>query len=366
MDKLKYLLTLVIGAALLAVLASTSIAAADTVEFTINNKTSRTLEFTFLGEETYVVTAPPGKTRFDAVKGTYQLSYYDCGQLNISTIKITNKNNELKIEGCTTDAGGSTGGVLNTVELVINNKSGKTLEITLLGEKNYFVTATSGKHRLDVIKGTYQMSYYDCGQLNISNVAIKREDTEIKILTCAQIAAGADPVKTGGEITLGTKVPKGSVVFVINNKTDRPTTFSLISPVEVTTYNALLGRTKVVVPIGEYGYAYYACGRLWTGTIRIRKTSDEIVLTPCGQNQGRPDEGNNISFKLKNNTGEQFYISLEGPQDYYLFVRSRNSQIFKVEKGFYSYSIFACGQTFGGTVFLKDGVTLKTPYCRSP
>jgi hypothetical protein len=365
MKKTRVLSILIVGVVLLAAFASATSAAPSTYEFTVNNKTSKTLEVTLLGAQNYIISVPPLlKIHTEVKPGVYQYSFYDCGQLFIGTVNM-NQDRELKITQCNASTGGSDSGgggqAAELVDIVLNNKTYKILTVALVGVQNYSFELIPGKTFAEVYKGTYQMSFYDCGKLNISTVKITKDGFQAKIYNCGNVT---DEGSTGGTISSGspTTIGPDEIQFFVKNETYSSFDILFLSDL-VYTYSVIPGKNKISIRPGDYQYSYYACGELWVGNIRITHKDQDIRISSCSSASGRPDTGQNIVFKVKNLTGGKFTMTIDGPQFYTLEVKGGVSTIFEVEKGFYTFQYFACGTTITGAIFLRDGVTLKTFDC---
>lgn len=366
MKKIQAFIILLVGMVLLMTAASTTFAAPKTYELTFNNRTPKTVEMSLIGAENKVVSLPPfEKTRLDLYPGVYQYSFYDCGQLYIDTVNM-NKDREIKLVPCSGLNSGATGSTgtggtsPNLITFVLNNKTYRTLTVGLVGMQNYSVDVAPGKTFLDVYKGTYQVSYYDCGKLNVSTVKITKDDTQFKILNCGQ--GQGDLNSTTGD-TGTTAPPTGfEVEFFVKNETYASFDILFLTD-QVYSFHVIPGKNKIYLKPGNYQYSYYACGELWVGDLRIARKDQDIRISSCSSSSGRPDTGENIIFKVKNLVGNKFTLTLDGPQFYTLNVKAGSGNFFEVQKGYYKFQYYACGTLVSGEVFLKDGVTLKTVNC---
>ncbi len=362
MKKIQILIILVIGVILLGAFASVT-SAANTVLFTVNNRTTKTLEVTLLGVQNYIISVSPLEKASVYVKpGDYQYSYYDCGQLNIDTIDI-NEDVTLKITQCGGSGGGNSdsgGSSAELVDIVLNNKTYKQLTVGLVGIANYSFDLIPGKTFVQVYKGTYQLSYYDCGKLNISTAKITKDGFQAKIYNCGQVT---DEGSNGGTVDSSTSTTGANEIqFFVKN--DTYTSFDILFLSDlVYTYPVIPGKNKISIQPGAYQYSYYACGELWVGDILITNKNQDIRISSCSSTSGRPDTGQNIVFKVKNMVGTKFAMTLNGPQFYTLNLTSSTSSLFEVEKGYYTFQYYACGTTVTGEIYLKNGVTLKTITC---
>lgn len=367
MKKIRIFLALFVGMLLLASYTS-STSAAKTYELTVKNFTTKTLEIGLVGPINTLYSLPSFyKVIFELPAGSYQFSYYDCGQLYVETVNL-NKDREIKLLPCNgsnsgaTDSSGGGGATPELIDVVLNNKTFKNLTVALVGIENYSFDLVPGKTFVQVFKGTYQFSYYDCGQLFVNTVKLNKDDTTIKILTCGQ---GQGPIDgsagdSGDDVVYPTE-PEG-VQFFVKNETYSSFDVMFLSDV-VHTFHVLPGKNKINLLPGNYQYSYYACGELWVGDIRIAKPDQDLRISSCSTNSGRPDTGQNIEFKVKNLTGAKFILTLDGPQFYTLDVKSSSSTLFEVQRGYYKFTYIACGQVISGEVFLKNGFTFKTIEC---
>lgn len=365
MKKIQAFIILLVGMVLLMT-ASATLAAPKTYELTLNNRTTKTLEMALLGPANQVVSLPPfEKTRLDLYPGVYQYSFYDCGQLYIDTVNM-NKDREIKLTPCSGSNSGVTGNTggggasPDLITFVLNNKTFKTMTVGIVGVQNYSVDVPPGKTFVDVYKGTYQVSYYDCGKLNISSVKVNKDGTQFKILDCGQNQGDFNgiPGDTGTSAA-----PTGyEVQFFVKNDTYSSFDILFLSD-QVYSFNVVPGKNKIYLKPGDYQFSYYACGELWVGDLRVSRKDQDIRITSCSSTSGRPDTGQNVVFKVKNLVGNKFTMTLDGPQFYSLDVRASNGTFFEVQKGYYKFQYYACGTLITGEIFIKDGVTLKTVNC---
>lgn len=367
MKKTRLFIILFVGL-LLAVYGSSTTFAAKTYVLTVKNFTSKTLEIGLVGPENHLISLESFyRLDIELFPAVYQFSYYDCGKLFVDTVNM-NKDREIKIFPCNASGGGTSetssggGNTPQLIDLVLNNKTYKQLTVGLVGSlQNYSFDLPPGKTFVSVFKDTYQFSYYDCGQLNVSTVKITKDDTQIKILNCGQGQGSFDG--SNGDAGTDSDAPaSGEIAFAVKN--DTYSSFDLLFSSDlVYTFNVIPGKNKVSLLPGTYRYSYYACGELWVGTIVINKNTENFHVSSCSSGAGRPDTGQNIIFKVKNLTGAKFTITFDGPQFYTLEVKAGASTIFEIEKGYYSFQYYACGAVITGEIFLKDGVTLKTVEC---
>jgi hypothetical protein len=343
--------------------------AAPSYELTVKNQTTITLEFAVVGPENHLISIPSAqKMVLELNPGVYQYSFYNCGQLYIDTVDM-NKDREIKLLPCSgSDSGAAAGSAgegtaaPQLMEIVLNNKTYKQLTVALLGIENYSFEVLPGKNFFSIYQGTYQMSYYDCGKLNISTVKFTKNNSQIKILDCGQ-GQGNLPTSTGGTGTGTTSGALAGVPFVVKNFTF--SSFDMLFQSDtIYTFSITPGKNKINILPGYYRYSYYACGELWVGNVLIANKDSAIEISSCSSHSGRPNTGQNIEFKVKNLTGTKFTITFDGPQFYTLEVKDGTSTLFEVEKGYYTFQYYACGAFVTGEVNLKEGVTIKTINCK--
>lgn len=103
--------------------------------------------------------------------------------------------------------------------------------------------------------------------------------------------------------------------------------------------------TKVELEPGTYSYRYEACGRLFTGTIKVGFGS-QFKLVKC-------EKGLNATLVILNLTGRSFELLLHGPKTYRLTIIPGDHK-YTVQAGRYEYKTFVCGAVKTGEKGLKS------------
>ena len=377
MSRHKTIILVFLGVLMLALMPSFStgraLAAEKTWEFKVNNITAKDLTVTLIGPETYVIPAPPGKTRVEVLDGKYQNSYYDCGGLQVGQINIHKKDVEIKIVPCGAPAsagvattGGATLNSPNAVMITINNRTPRHLNVSLVGQLIYTLSAPPGKSVHEVTQGKYTLSYYDCGGLLYDSINMKKDTFLYKIKDCYL------PGNGGGGATGNTTAPSGvgsgaisaDGLLLVNNKSGGDL-YLYLRGTSFHTLHVPTGKSKFDVSRGFYVLSYYACGQLQDGDVNVKNSGSEIILSDCrGKFNGQAVTGDIVRFRINNNTDEKFEINLNGPQDYtFTVILKRGS--FDVQKEIYSYTYTVCGFTFYGVVNIQEGTLIKSYNCGS-
>ncbi len=345
-------LGLLIGLIMVGSLAAPAFAAT-TYNVTVNNKNSHAITLSFVGLKVYQFELDPGKTTIQLEKGVYRHSYYGCGKLNFGDITVKARDNDLLIENCnkssgTTSTPGTDEGVLTLI-----NWSNKALQVSLVGQYNMVLDAQQGKTTHIVKRGTYQLSYYDCGKLNIETIKVTKA-TEYRIDNCS----------TPKPPTID---PRAKVLN-LKNLTFTSFTIYLIGLDNNTDYEFTLtagGNLLYVLP-GTYRYSYYACSALHIGNVKVTLRGADMKIASCsGSGNGNALTANLGTVRVKNNTFGTLYIQLNG-QFNYLFSMFGTGETFTAEKGYYLYTLYGCGRTFTGEVVIgANEAFIKTPICKN-
>ncbi len=347
------LLLALIAIGLLLAFSAPSVSAGTEYPVTINNKNNITIQLTFVGLKVYQFNLPPGKTTVNLERGPYQHSYYGCGQLNFDTYTVKLKDNEITVENC--NKGGGTVSTTNPNETVfsVRSRSNKDVTVTLLGQETYqFTVPAFSKTEIVVVKGPYQLSYYECGKLNIETVRIKR-DSEYTIKNC-QEPPGPEAIDPNTKLLL------------IHNDTFQNFTIFLHGLNNNADYDVEVrpGVNRIYVQKGSYYFSYFACSRLHYGTFQVTARGAEMDIGSCGSILNGQAQTNSLAqFKVKNNTGDTLIVQLNGQIDY-LFVITNGGEVLTAEKGFYQYTLWGCGTKFDGVIKVgPPGQIIRSPFC---
>ena len=327
--------------------------AATEYDVTVNNKNSHAITLTFVGLKVVQFDLEPGKTTIQLERGVYRHSYYGCGQLNFDDFTVKLKDNEIVIENC--NKGGDTTPKPSANEglFTIINRSNKPLQVSLVGQYNMVLDAKMGKTEHVVRRGTYQLSYYDCGLLNIESITITKE-TEYRILNCTEPKEPTiDPRAKMLEIKNLTFNTFTMYVVGLDNNTDYEVT---VEP----------GGNKFYVLPGTYKYSYFTCSSLHYGNVKVTVRGADMKIPSCSSSFGGDALTDNLdTFRVKNNTAGTLYVQLNGQYNYLFSVLGTGATL-TAEKGYYLYTLYGCGRTFTGEVVVgPDDTLIKTPICRS-
>lgn len=240
------------------------------------------------------------------------------------------------------------------VDVLIHNKNPITITLTFVGQEIRQFQLAPGKTTVQLAPGSYSHSYYGCGQLNFGSFTVKSKDNQLDIAHCESPSGGASQP---GEDT---------VILAIRNHTFTSFPIYLHGLTNNTDYDYTLqpGNNKLHVLKGTYTYSYYACSAVQYGTVNVPGKGAEMQITNCSSSlNGAGITDNLTSFKVKNNTGDTVILVLNGIVDY-LFTVKGSGQDLVVEKGYYQYTLYACGTTYDGVIQVTpNNVVLRTPYC---
>jgi len=327
-------------------------AAGTEVPVEVKNNNPSTILVTFVGLQVRQFQLAPGKNTIELEPGPYQHSYYGCGKLNFGNYTVKAKNNEFTIENCNNSGGTVSTSNPNETVFTVRSRSSKTITLSLVGQINYqFSVPAFGKTEVVVVKGVYQLSYYDCGKVNVETYRVKK-DSEYVIKNCSE------PEKEEVD-------PDAELLKVTNNTYQTFTMYlfgvSTNKDYEFTIYP---GPNKLYVRKGTYSYSYFACSNLIYGTVNVTSRGGEMYIYSCSsQGNGQAQTNALATFKVKNNTGETIVIQMVGPINYLFTIKGPGANL-TVQKGFYQYTMWACGTTIDGVIQITPtGRIIRSPYC---
>jgi hypothetical protein len=131
-------------------------------------------------------------------------------------------------------------------KLVIDNKTGAALTVTLTGPRNYTLTAAPGKSQNPIEPGKYRYSYKACGAAKTGSITVAAKGGKLAIAKCVK-----------------------AVVTIVNDTGG--TLYINLSGTAVFNFTVGTGKTKVNVIKGKYDYSVSgACGSQ-TGVINLKK-----------------------------------------------------------------------------------------------
>jgi len=179
-----------------------------------------------------------------------------------------------------------------------------------------------------------------------------RKETEFRIKNCAEPDL-PEIAPNSKKLTVGNQTFTSFPITLIGLESNKDYFFTLVP-----------GNNKLYMAQGLYGYSYFACSELHYGTVRVTARGGSLIITPCSSNSNGAGVTNNLgTFKVKNNTGDTVLVQLDGYLDY-LFAVTGGGAYLTAEKGYYAYTLWACGTTFDGVIQVgPEGVILRTPFC---
>jgi hypothetical protein len=171
MNRLKFLIIIVLGIFLVAASypaqaaatdSASAPAAASTVKMTIDNKSIAAVTLTLKGSQNYTIIAPIGKSIHEVAKGKYTFEYKACGQ-QVFKGKITiSAPVKFKIAKC------------QMARIYIQNYTSGSMTLTLRGPANYsFTVPAKTQQRVDVLAGEYRWTITACGKSNSGTIKLK-------------------------------------------------------------------------------------------------------------------------------------------------------------------------------------------------
>jgi hypothetical protein len=220
-------------------------------------------------------------------------------------------------------------------KLEITNKSGTNVYLTLKGPQSLYLTVLPGISKVELLKGTYQYSYWACGVQETGTVVIKTAGK----LTISQCGTA------GGS--------KKSPQLVIVNKNKTTVTVYVYGP----TYHMVVakpGKTKLPVSEGKYQYSFRTdCGGYQSGSLQVKKSGAQLLIPACKTDKaGKGEKTANVT--IVNDTGGTMTLILSGPANYTFYLQPGKTKI-DVTQGKYEYSAFGCGDSEYGSIRLRSG-----------
>jgi len=296
--------------------AVTAINATKLPKLTINNKTGQQLYLTLQGPKFYYLKIPTGITSFEVEQGRYVYSYYACGATQTGELAV-------KKEGLTTkfECGGKEDKSAKLPKLTINNMTGTSFYMTLIGAKPQYFYIQKGKSNIEVEQGRYTYSYYACGAPQTGHLAVKKKGLSVKFTCDTQKDKDA-------------KVPK----LTVNNMTGETFYITLIGAKPQYFY-IQKGKANFEVEQGRYSYSYTACGGPQSGIVNVKKKGVTLKLA-CPKSSEK--DGKLIKVNISNQTGGSVTLYLTGPKSYTFYLAPGQSKI-DVEKGKYNFTAYGCG-----------------------
>lgn len=235
-------------------------------------------------------------------------------------------------------------GADNKVTVTVKNRTGEIFWITFTGPETKLFQTIDGTNSLILNKGRYTYSYAACGE-QVQGELNANQDAEL-VIKCGTTEAAAGEEKSAG------------VKITLNNKTDADIWMSFVG--EFTYWHqALVGRTVVELPKGDYAYSYWACGQWNKGNLTVK--DEKSIDIACGTALAEENvKFYNLTF---NNLSDQsFWVVIEGDH-YYWHQAYPGKTNLNLPKGDYVYTYTACGQRVTGKSLSLSKDTTLTVEC---
>lgn len=129
----------------------------------------------------------------------------------------------------------------DTLSLLIINKTGETIQLTLVGPATYTFTLQAGKSTQQVLPGKYKYQYFACQGKKTGTFTISKDGKKLLLASCS-------------------KNQKSKLARVkIDNRTGGFVWLNLVGPA---TYQFSLkpGKSEIWVIKGKYTYTAFGCG----------------------------------------------------------------------------------------------------------
>jgi hypothetical protein len=211
-----------------------------TVKLVFNNKTAEQVSIRLTGAETYTFSLPPGKSNQQVLPGKYRYAYTACGgEAKSGNLTVKKNGDTLTLAACPKKPPTPPA----TYKLVLNNKTGQVVTVTLAGPATYTFTLQPGKTSQDVKPGKYRYSYPACQGEKKGTVEVKKNGTLLTLAACPKNKKPAD----------------GNADVKIKNDTGGTIWLSLSGP-GMYRFSLAPGRSTITVLKGKYNYTAHGCG----------------------------------------------------------------------------------------------------------
>jgi len=210
-----------------------------TVKLVFNNKTAEQVRISLTGPASYYFTLPPGKSNQQVLPGKYSYNYTACAEQKTGNFTVKKNGDTLTLAACPKKPPTPPA----TYKLVLNNKTGQTVVITLNGPVIYTLTLQPGKTSQDVKPGKYRYTYEACQGKKSGTVVVKKNGTLLTLAACPK----------------NKKTSSKEVNVKIKNDTGGNVWLHLIGP-DTYDFTLLSGKSTITVLKGKYTYTAYGCG----------------------------------------------------------------------------------------------------------
>jgi hypothetical protein len=140
------------------------------------------------------------------------------------------------------------------LNLLVNNKTGETVQLNLVGPQNYTFTVQPGKSTQQVLAGKYKYTYQACQGKKTGTFTISKNGKQLTLAACSK----------------NQKQKSKEVKVNISNQTGGTVWLTLTGPAA---YNFTVqpGTSAIWVIKGKYNYSAYGCGgAASSGTRKLR------------------------------------------------------------------------------------------------
>lgn len=152
---------------------------------------------------------------------------------------------------------------------------------------------------------------------------------------------------------------------LFKNVTGEEVTVTLIGPQRVTVTLGTKGQ-QIKMLAGTYNYSYQACGRTFTGVLKVNRNRVEFFLKKCASAQNNSSSDKLIKLVIINKTGATLNFVFIGAQTYRFTIPAGKTPI-ELQKGRYQWGVSGagCGDYISdsGNINIRAGYSW-TWYCK--
>lgn len=242
--------------------------AAANFDLNIHNNTEESVKITLTGPKNYSFTLDPGKWVKTVAEGTYKYSYGACTEKYTGELKITNDDQWLIVDPCSS--------VAEFAKYVVDSHLGQALTLTLTGPETYALAIELGSNKfISLQTGFYTYSYDACGLTLSGTLRVLKNGTGgLIIYACEQLGNHPPQVIDGVNFsaTYASNLRIGShYAFPIRVTLIGPTSYS---------FELGTGLNRLNVQYGTYNYFYTAYGQYRYGTITVGEAGVTVIFSP--------------------------------------------------------------------------------------
>ncbi|KAA3648679.1 MAG: hypothetical protein DWQ07_00330 [Chloroflexi bacterium] len=248
------LIALIVGAMLAAFQAAPAFAgssdeAPETITLRVNNNTAqRVVLYLYSNGNTPVeLEIEEWYGVVDLPAGRYRYTYNACGGNQQGSFNVAEGNTLLSLPICDGISVNYSVKAEEMRNLDINNRSGETIQVSLVGLAEYQFTVSGNKVSVDVVPGRYQAYFTACGIDYVMAVNLLHKDGQLSVPRC--------------------ETPASSRVKV-QNHTGEDMVVTLSGP-EYLTVTIDPGTTRLDLAQGTYNFTVWSQGKCITGTLEV-------------------------------------------------------------------------------------------------